>query len=58
MKTLCQQIMTPSSLLLLIVDLEQSGIRIPDAQSIILTFSIIGTFYLTKTENKTKTTLT
>ena len=31
---------------------------IPDAWSVILTFSIIATFYLTKTENRTKKSLT
>ena len=39
-------------------NLEQSGSRIPDAQSGKLTFSLIVTFYLTTTENRTKRSLT
>ena len=31
---------------------EQSGSRIPDAWSVLLTFSLTVTFHLTKTENK------
>ena len=38
--------------------LEQSGSWIPDALSIKLIFSLIVTFYLTKTENRTKQSLT
>ena len=39
-------------------NLEQSGSRIPDAWSLVLTFSLILNFYLTKTENRTKKSLT
>ena len=35
-------------------NLEQSESRILDAQSVKLIFSLIGTFYLTKTQNRTK----
>ena len=35
-------------------DLELSGSRIPDAWSVILSFSLIATFYFTKTENQNK----
>ena len=38
-------------------NLEQPGSRISDARSVKLTFSLKATFYLTKTENKTKTSL-
>ena len=40
------------------VNLEQSGSRIYDAWSLKLTFSLIVTFHLTKTENRTKISLT
>ena len=36
------------------VNLEQSGSRIPDAKSAKLIFSLIVTFHLEKTENRTK----
>ena len=49
-----RQIMTSSSLLQKMADLEQSRARIPKAWSISPTFSLIETFYLTKTENRTK----
>ena len=39
-------------------NLEQSGSRIPDAQSIKLIFSLTVTFYLTKTENRIQISLT
>ena len=39
-------------------NLEQSGNRIPDAWSLLLTFSLILIFYLTKTEGRTKISLT
>ena len=39
-------------------NLEQSGSRIPDAQSVKLMFSLIVTFHLTRTENRTKKLLT
>ena len=39
-------------------NLEQSRNLIPDAQSVKLTFSLTITFYLIKTENRTKKSLT
>ena len=39
-------------------NLEQTGSRIPDVQSAKLTFSLTVTFYLMKTENRTKKFLT
>ena len=41
-----------------ITSLEQSGSWVPNASSIELTFSFIVTFYLAKTENRTKKPLT
>ena len=38
-------------------DSEQSRSRIPGAWSVVLTFSLKATFYLTKTENRTKKSL-
>ena len=35
-------------------NLEQSESHIPDAQSVKLIFSLMVTFYFTKTENRTK----
>ena len=40
------------------VDLEQSGNRIPDKCSMIFTFLLIATFYLTRSENRIKIFLT
>ena len=39
-------------------NLEQSGSQIPDAESVKLIFSLKVTFYLVKTENRTKKSLT
>ena len=39
-------------------NLVQSGSRIPDAQSVKIIFSLIVAFYLRKTENRTKKSLT
>ena len=39
-------------------NLDQSGNRIPDAQPVEVIFSSTVTFYLTKTENRTKISLT
>ena len=39
------------------VDLEPSRSHILDAWSVILIFSLIATFYITKTENRTKKSL-
>ena len=36
------------------IDLEQLGTRLPDTWSMILRFSLIGNFCLTKSENRTK----
>ena len=41
-----------------LTNLEQSGGRIPDAESVNFSFSLIVTFYPTKTENRTKESLT
>ena len=51
--TSCQQIVTSLSFFWFVANLEQSGCRIPDAQS-----SLGLTFYFTKTENRTKKSLT
>ena len=45
------------SFFLFMANLQPSQSRIPDAWSIKLTFSIITTFYLTITENRTKKSL-
>ena len=37
----------------LMIDLEQSGTPIPNAWSMVSTFSLIATFYPTKIENRT-----
>ena len=52
MMTSCRKIVT--SFFLFMANLQPSQSRIPDAWSIKLTFSIIITFYLTITENRTK----
>ena len=52
------EIMTSLSFFQFMANLEQSEGRIPDAQSLKLLFSLIATFYLTKTENRTKKSLT
>ena len=39
-------------------NLDQSGSRIPDAEPVEVIFSLTVTFYLTKTENRTKISLT
>ena len=41
-----------------LANLEQSGGRIPDTESAKVMFSVIVTFFLTKTENRTKKSLT
>ena len=43
-----------SSFFRLMADLEQFGSRTLDAWSVIFIFSLITTFYLTKTENRAK----
>ena len=47
--------MTPLPFFLLMLRLEQSGIWIPDGWSIIFTFSLTTTFYLTKYEKELET---
>ena len=55
---LCRKIVTSLSFSQFMANLEQSGSRIPDVESAKLMFLLIVTFYLTKTENRTKTSLT
>ena len=56
--TSCRQIVTQLSLFRFMANLEQSRSRFPDAWLVKLTFSLKITFYLTKTENRTKQSLT
>ena len=56
--TSCRKIMTSLSFFGFLANLEQSGGRIPDTESARVMFSVIGTFSLTETENRTKTSLT
>ena len=49
-----RQIMTSSSFFRFMASLQQTGSRILDACSVILIFSLIVTFYLTKMETKIK----
>ena len=58
MMTLCRKIVTLSTFFQFIADLEQFGSRISEALSVKLIFSLTVTFYLTKTENRTKKSLT
>ena len=50
--------MTSLSFFGFLANLEQSGGRIPDTESAKVMFSVIVTFCLTKTENRTKKSLT
>ena len=52
--TSCLEIVTSFSFLQFMANLEESGSQIPEAQSVQLIFSLIVTFYLTETENRTK----
>ena len=52
--TSCQEIMTSLSFFGFLTNLEQTGSRIPDTESAKVMFSVIVTFCLTKTENRTK----
>ena len=52
------KIVTLLSFVQFIANLEQSVICIPGAWSVKLTFSLTITFYLAKTKNRTKTSLT
>ena len=58
MMTSCQQFVTSLPFFRFMANLEPSGSRIPDALSVKLTFSLKVTFYLTKTENRTKKSFT
>ena len=58
MLTSCQKIVTSQSLFGFLANLEQSGGRIPDTESAKVMFSVIVTFCLTKTKNRTKKSLT
>ena len=52
------EIVTSLSFFQFTVNLEQSGNRIPDAYPVKLIFLLIVTFYLSKTENRIKKSLT
>ena len=52
------KIVTSLSFFKFLTNLEQSGGRIPDTESAKIMFSITVTFFLTKTENRTKKYLT
>ena len=52
--TSCRKIVTLSSFFGFLANLEPSGGRIPDTESAEVMFSVTLTFYLTKTENRTK----
>ena len=56
--TSCQKIVTSLSFFGFLANLEQSGGWIPDTESAKVMFSVIVTFCLTKTENRTKKSLT
>ena len=53
-----QQIVTSLPFFQFMANLEQSKSPIPDTEPVKLTFSLIVTFYLTKTENRSKKSLT
>ena len=56
--TSCWKIVTPLTFFQFTANLKQSGRQTSETQSIKLVFSLIVTFYLTKTENRTKKSLT
>ena len=56
--TSCQKIVTPLPLFQFMANLQPSESKIPDGWSMKVTFSIIVTLYLTKTEKRTKKSLT
>ena len=56
--TSCQKIVTSLLFFGFMANLKQSGSRILDTYSVKLTFSLRKLFYLTKTENRTKKSLT
>ena len=55
--TSCQEIVMSLPFFQFTASLEQSRSRIPDAWSVKVIFSLIVTFNLTKTENRTKKSL-
>ena len=58
MLTSCRNIVTSLSFFRFLANLEPSRGLIPDTESAKGMFSVIGTFCLTKTENRTKKSLT
>ena len=56
--TSCRKIVTLLSFFGFLANLEQSRGRIPDTESAEVMFSVTVTFCLTKTENRTKKSLT
>ena len=56
--TSCPQIVMSLLFFRFMPNLEQSGSRVPNTWSVKLIFSLIITFYFTKTENRTKKSLT
>ena len=54
----CQKIVSLLSFFRFMANLERSGSRMRDVQSVKLIFSLKVTFYLTKHENRTKKSLT
>ena len=54
----CREFVTSLSFFGFLANLEQSGGRIPDTECAKVMFSVIVTFCLTKTENRTKKPLT
>ena len=56
--TSCRKIVTSLSFFQFMAKLKLSGSRIPDAQSEKLRLLLIATFYLTKTERRTKKSIT
>ena len=56
--TSCRKIVTSLSFFGFLANLEQSEGRIPDTESAEVMFLVIVTFCLTKTENRTKESLT
>ena len=55
--TLCRKFVTLFTFFGFLAKLEQFGGRIPDTESAKVMFSVIVTFCLTKTENRTKKSL-
>ena len=54
----CQEIVISLSFFQFMVNLEQSGSRIPEVQSVKRSYSLIVTFCLIQTENRTKKYIT